>query len=91
MRLITMSAFRTAAVLALTGLLAACGAELSELDQWTAQQKKEVKPNVTPLSAPKKFTPQPYATAEAVDPFSNQKLAVALKRDERAPSSLLAG
>jgi type IV pilus assembly protein PilP len=90
MRSIPMSVVRVIAGLTVTGLLAACGAELSELDQWTAQQKKEVKPNVTPLSAPKKFTPQPYATAEAVDPFSNQKLAVALKRDERAPSSLLA-
>ena len=44
---------------------------------------------VQPLSPPKKFDPQSYLTAEAVDPFSNQKLAVALKRDERAPSSLL--
>ena len=30
------------------------------------------------------------AASDAVDPFSSQKLAVALKRDERAPSSLLA-
>jgi type IV pilus assembly protein PilP len=81
---------RAVLALSIVGLLAACGAELSELDQWMGQQKREVKPNVAPLSPPKKFDPQPYVAADAVDPFSNQKLAVALKRDERAPSSLLA-
>jgi type IV pilus assembly protein PilP len=75
-----------AAALALSG----CGAELDELQAWMDQQKREVKPNVPPLTPPKKFDPQPYAASDAVDPFSNQKLAVALKRDERAPSSLLA-
>jgi type IV pilus assembly protein PilP len=76
--------------LGLAAVLAGCGAELSELDQWMGQQKREVKPNVTPLTPPKKFDPQPYVAGATVDPFSNQKLAVALKRDERAPSSLLA-
>ena len=71
--------------------LAGCGAELSELQQWMDQQRKEAKPNVAPLQPPKKFDPQPYAAADSVEPFSTQKLAVALKRDERAPSSLLAG
>jgi type IV pilus assembly protein PilP len=84
-------AHRAVLALSIAGLLAACGAELSELDQWMGQQKREVKPNVAPLSPPKKFDPHPYVAADAVDPFSNQKLAVALKRDERAPSSLLAG
>jgi type IV pilus assembly protein PilP len=70
--------------------LAGCGADLGELQGWMDQQKREVKPNVAPLAPPRKFDPQPYAAADGVDPFSNQKLAVALKRDERAPSSLLA-
>ena len=77
-----------AAVAAL--VLSGCGAELDELQAWMDQQKREVRPNVPPLTPPKKFDPQPYAAADSVDPFSNQKLAVALKRDERAPSSLLA-
>jgi type IV pilus assembly protein PilP len=76
--------------LAALGALAGCGAELDELQGWMEQQRREVKPNVPPLSPPRKFDPQPYAAADGVDPFSNQKLAVALKRDERAPSSLLA-
>jgi type IV pilus assembly protein PilP len=82
---------RSALVGALTaGLLSGCGADLDELQGWMEQQRREVKPNVAPLSPPRKFDPQPYAAADAVDPFSSQKLAVALKRDERAPSSLLA-
>ena len=84
------SVVRTVLGLALTVGLAACGAELSELDEWMAQQRREVKPNVAPLSPPKNFDPQPYVAADAVDPFNSQKLAVAFKRDERAPSSLLA-
>lgn len=74
-----------------SAMLAGCGADLGELQQWMDQQKREAKPNVPPLQPPKKFDPQPYTVADAVEPFSTQKLAVALKRDERAPSSLLAG
>lgn len=78
------------AALACVALLASCGADLDELRGWMEQQKREVKPNVSPLSPPRKFDPQPYAGVDGVEPFSNQKLAVALKRDDRAPSSLLA-
>ncbi len=73
-----------------TALAAGCGAEHEELQQWMEQQKREVKPSVTPLAAPKKFNPQPYASAQAVDPFSQQKLSVALKQEARQPNSLLA-
>ena len=82
---------RRVLVVALTAtLLAACGAEIGELQQWMEQQRREAKPNVPPLQPPKKFDPQPYVAAGAVEPFSTQKLTVALKRDERQPSSLLA-
>lgn len=75
---------------ALAALLGGCGAEHEELQQWMEQQKREVKPSVTPLSPPRKFDPQPYASAQAVDPFSTQKLSVALKQEARQPNSLLA-
>jgi len=75
-----------ASALGLTG----CGAEQGELSQWMDQQKREVKPNVQPLSAPKKFNPQAYAALGGVEPFSNQKLTVALKQEARQPNSLLA-
>ena len=67
-----------------------CGGEQQELTQWMEQQRREVKPSVEPLSPPKKFTPQPYAALRGVEPFSNQKLTVALKQEARQPNSLLA-
>jgi type IV pilus assembly protein PilP len=78
------------AVLSVAFLFAACGGEQEELQQWMEQQKREVKPSVTPLSPPKKFDPQPYAQLNGVEPFSPQKLAVALKQETRQPNSLLA-
>ena len=70
--------------------LVACGGEQEELQQWMEQQRREAKPNVEPLSAPKKFTPQVYNALTGVEPFSTQKLTVALKQETRQPNSLLA-
>jgi len=70
-------------------VLAGCGGEQQELTQWMEQQKREVKPNVEPLSPPKKFTPQPYAALGGVEPFSTQKLTVALRQEAKQPNSLL--
>jgi type IV pilus assembly protein PilP len=80
------------ALLAAAGalLLGACSADHDELQQWMDQQRREVKPNVSPLSPPKKFDPAPYQMAQAVEPFSNQKLTVALKQEARQPNSILA-
>lgn len=71
-------------------LLGACSGEQQELQQWMDQQKREVKPSVQPLTAPKKFNPQPYASSEGVEPFSPQKLTVALKQESRQPNSVIA-
>lgn len=79
-----------AAAAVCSALFAGCGAEHEELQQWMEQQRREVKPNVTPLAPPKKFNPQPYASAQAVDPFSTQKLSVAIKQEAKQPNSLLA-
>ncbi|NRF66605.1 pilus assembly protein PilP [Aquincola sp. S2] len=70
--------------------LAACTGEDEDLSAWMEQQRRDVKPNVQPLTPPKKFDPAPYAGAQSVDPFSNQKLSVALKQEARQPNSLLA-
>ncbi len=78
------------ALMVATALLAGCGAEQEELSQWMEQQRREVKPNVTPLTPPKKFTPQAYTALSGVEPFSAQKLTVALKQEARQPNSLLA-
>ena len=82
-------ALGSVATIAATLLLGACSSDQDELRQWMEQQRREVKPNVTPLQPPKKFDPQPYNSAQAVDPFSTQKLTVALKQEARQPNSLL--
>lgn len=71
-------------------LLAGCGGEQQELQDWMDQQRREVRPSVQPLAPPKKFNPVPYANAQQVDPFSAQKLSVALKQEARQPNSMLA-
>lgn len=71
-------------------VLTACTGSQDELQQWIEQQRREVKPNVPPLSAPKKFIPQPYLAGNAVEPFSAQKLTVAIKQEARQSNSLLA-
>jgi len=78
------------AVPALAVTLSGCGANHDELQQWMEQQRREVKPSIQPLSPPKKFDPQPYNVADAVEPFSTQKLSVAIKQEVRQPNSLLA-
>jgi type IV pilus assembly protein PilP len=71
-------------------LLAGCSGEQEELTQWMEQQRREVRPDVPPLSPPKKFIPQSYSSLSGVEPFSTQKLSVALKQEARRPNSLLA-
>jgi type IV pilus assembly protein PilP len=78
------------ALLVAVGLLAGCNGEQDELRGWMEQQRRDVKPNVPPIEAPRKFNPQPYVAGDAVDPFSTQKLTVALKQEARQPNSLMA-
>jgi type IV pilus assembly protein PilP len=82
------NAMRLLSASLLLALLAGCGAENEELQEWMERQRREVKPNVSPLSPPKKFEAQAYGAAQAVDPFSNQKLSVALKMEARQPNSM---
>ena len=71
-------------------VLAGCSAEHEELRAWMEREQREVKPSVPPLQPPKKFDPEPYTSVQAVEPFSPQKLSVALRQESRQPSSLLA-
>ena len=74
---------------AIAVVTAGCSGEQEELAQWMEQQRREVKPDVPPLSPPKKFNPQSYVALTGVEPFSTQKLSVALKQEARQPNSLL--
>jgi type IV pilus assembly protein PilP len=84
-----MSLYTRVAVLGCLGLLAGCAADIDELRLWMEQQHREVKATVTPLLPPKKFLPQPYEGAVGVDPFSTQKLSVAMRQEAVQPNSLL--
>ena len=78
------------AVLLVAALVVGCGAEQEELQAWMDQQRREVKPSVQPLAPPKRFDPAPFGGGQLVDPFSTQKLSVALKQEAKQPNSLLA-
>jgi type IV pilus assembly protein PilP len=68
-------------VLAAT-FVAGCGSSnQEELQSWMAQQRAQTKPKIQPIPEPKKFTPEAYTQVQAFDPFSNQKLTQALKRE----------
>ncbi len=68
--------------LAIVVTLIGCGASTEdELRQWMAEQKTQTRPKVTPLSEPKQFKPESYTQVSAIEPFSNQKLTQALKRE----------
>lgn len=71
-------------------LLAGCSGENEDLRQWIDEQRRQAKPRVPPVDPPRKFRPQDYVAADGTDPFSSQKLSVALKQEARQPSSLLA-
>ncbi len=81
---------RMAALFAAAAMLGGCDPGHDELQAWMEQQRREVRPSVQPLDPPKPFDPAPYAPFDAADPFSTQKMTVALRVEARAASSLLA-
>ena len=63
-------------------LVAGCSSSHEEeLQQWMTEQRNQTRSRVDRLPEPTKFTPQAYTQEGSVEPFSNQKLAQALKRD----------
>ena len=68
--------------LVLVATLGGCGVSgEDELRQWMATQKSQTLPKVAPISEPKTFRPESYTQVTAIEPFSNQKLTQALKRE----------
>ena len=61
--------------------LSACGTSDQELQSWMTDQRNQSRPKIERLPEPTKFAPQGYTQDSVVEPFSNQKLAQALKRD----------
>jgi type IV pilus assembly protein PilP len=82
MRPIFHALFRTGACLTLSLMLVGCwGDEQQDQRQWMIEQRASIKPSVTPIPEPKRFVPAPYTADTSVEPFSNQKLTQALKRE----------
>lgn len=69
-------------LVAIVVTLVGCSASSEdELHQWMAEQKSQTRPKVAPISEPKQFKPESYTQVTAIEPFSNQKLTQALKRE----------
>ena len=67
---------------ALIAVLGGCASsDQDEIQAWMTQQRAQTRPKVEPIPEPKTFAPQAYNQANAFDPFSNQKLTQALKRE----------
>ena len=63
-------------------LLAGCGSSSEDnIRQWMVEERNQTRPKVAPIPAPKQFKPEAYTNAATIEPFSNQKLTQALKRD----------
>lgn len=72
----------------MTVVLAGCGASKEDdIRQWMVQERNQTRPKVAPIPAPKQFVPESYRNASAIEPFSNQKLTQALKRDSAQVAS----
>ena len=62
--------------------LAGCGSSSEDnIRQWMVEERNQTRPKVAPIPAPKQFKPEAYTNAATIEPFSNQKLTQALKRD----------
>lgn len=72
---------------AAAGLGGCGGSEQEDLQRWMTEQRAQVRPTVPPITEPKKFTPQAYTEAAALEPFNMQKLTQALRRDSSQPST----
>ncbi|WP_076509630.1 pilus assembly protein PilP [Pseudacidovorax sp. RU35E] len=72
-----------ASAVLLTGCL---GSDQDDLTEWMRQERANVRPRIEQISEPKKFVPQAYTEAAAVEPFDNQRLLQALRRDSTSPA-----
>ncbi|HZY20092.1 MAG TPA: pilus assembly protein PilP [Ramlibacter sp.] len=82
-----MNAIRMAPLLLVLTLAACASSQQEEIQQWMNEQRAQTKPKVQPIPEPKKFSPQAYIMEAAFDPFSNQKLTQALKRETAQSTS----
>lgn len=68
-------------------LIGCTGSNQDEVRQWMVDERNQARPKVNPIPAPKQFKPEAYVSSAEVEPFSNQKLTQALKRDSNQATS----
>lgn len=79
--------------LGLSGLvlvsLSGCGdGGIQDVSQWMKEVKQQTRVSIKPLSEPKKFTPFSYDAKGREDPYSPNKLAVALAKSKKDTGSI---
>lgn len=79
--------------LGLSGLvlvsLSGCGdGGIQDVSQWMKEVKQQTRVSIKPLSEPKKFTPFSYDAKGREDPYSSNKLAVALAKSKKDTGSI---
>jgi type IV pilus assembly protein PilP len=77
-------------ILPVVALVTGCGSKDADLQQWMVAQKGNTPVKITPISEPKKFKPQAYTQESVMEPFNNQKLLQALRKDSPQSSVNLA-
>lgn len=71
-------------------LASGCAADFDELQGWIDSERRAVQPRVNALQPPRPFNPEAYEGAQAVEPFSTQKLSVAVRQESAAqPNSAI--
>ena len=88
------SGFKTLTLLfvmtSLVTLTGCFGGKDAELQQWMVEQKGNTPVKIMPVAEPKKFKPQAYTQEAVMEPFNNQKLLQALRKDSSQSAANLA-
>lgn len=75
----------------LAALLASgCGQGFEELQTWIDNERRSAQPQVKPLQPPRQFMPEGYEGTLATDPFSAQRLSLAIRQEAAQPNSAIA-
>lgn len=83
-----MTTRKTLLPLLAAALLAGCApSNETELRQWMAEVRQQVRPVTQPVPEPKEFTPYSYDGRSLVDPFDPQKVVTAVSRQQQVRAS----
>jgi len=79
-----MNITRLVLPMAVAALMAGCTpSNETELRQWMAEVRQQVRPVTNPVAPPKEFTPHRYESGGLIDPFDPQKVVTAVVRQQQ--------